>query len=168
MSGYTRTTKECTVDQLHPQLSQAIRDYLQVHNLGILESEIRLCCETVLEKHLSGKLASLLDGNPDSTSHLALLLTDEWLLWARYGDQSGVVTNAARLKGMRVKVFQSNRANDMRLEISAFIADSKEYVRGNLQLGPDPAAQKFCEAVGEAVLKLNPPPKRTRLRWFGG
>ena len=35
----------------------------------------------------------------------------------------------------------------MELEISGFMADTKEYVRGNLELGPDPAAQKFCEAV---------------------
>jgi hypothetical protein len=168
MSGYTRIAKECSRDQLHPQLSQAIRDYFQAHKLGIRESEIRLCCGTVLEKHLSGNLASLLDGDPDSTNHLALLLTDEWLIWARRGDRSGVGTCAARLKGMRLEVFRSNRAKDMVLEISAFMADSKEYVHSKLQLGPDPAAHKFCESVEQAVLRLNPPSKRTWLGLFGG
>ena len=48
MSDYTRTTKECTVDQLHPQLFQAIREYFQTHKMGLLEDEIRLCCETPL------------------------------------------------------------------------------------------------------------------------
>ena len=112
------------------------------------------------EKRPPGKLAALLDGNPDTTVHLAILLLDEWLLWARRGDQSGTLTCAARLKGLRVKVFQSRRTNDLGLEISAFIPDAREFVRGNLQLGAGPDAQKFCKAVTEAVLKLNPPVKR--------
>jgi hypothetical protein len=56
----------------------------------------------------------------------------------------------------------------MQLEVSAFIGDSKEYVRGNLELGPELAAQKFCEEVGQAVLNLNPPVKRKFPRWMGG
>ena len=45
----------------------------------------------------------------------------------------------------------------MELEISGFMADTKEYVRGSLELGPDAAAQKFCEAVIAAIQKAKPP-----------
>ncbi len=50
MSGYTRTTRDCPVSQLHPGLSQAIREYFQTHLLGDAETETRLCCETISEK----------------------------------------------------------------------------------------------------------------------
>ena len=53
----------------------------------------------------------------------------------------------------------------MELEISGFMADTKEYVRGNLEMGPEPAAQKFCEAVVPAVTDANPPSKRNSLGW---
>ena len=53
----------------------------------------------------------------------------------------------------------------MQLEVSGFMVDSKDYVRGNLEMGPDVAAQKFCEAVQKAVLKANPPAKRKFFGW---
>jgi hypothetical protein len=56
----------------------------------------------------------------------------------------------------------------MQLEVSGFIADTKEYVRGNFEMGPELAAQRFCEEVGQAVLRENPPSEKKSLRWFGG
>ena len=52
----------------------------------------------------------------------------------------------------------------MELEITGFIAGSKEYVRGNLEMGPEPAAQKFCDAVLQAVNEAKPPVKK---KFFG-
>ncbi|MGB8211917.1 MAG: hypothetical protein WCE68_00030 [Anaerolineales bacterium] len=168
MSGIIRTTRECSVSQLHPSLFQAIREFVQTNPVGDLESETRLCCETISEKQNPGKLAAFLDGDHDTIVHLAILLTAEWLIWARNGDQSGTVVAGARLKGIQVKPFVARRTKNMELEVSAYIGDSKEYVRGNLELGYQAAAQKFCEDVCQAVLQLNPPAKRTFPRWMGG
>ena len=52
----------------------------------------------------------------------------------------------------------------MELELSGFMTDTKEYIRGNLELGPDLAAQTFCEAAVAAVLKAKPPVKN---KFFG-
>ena len=163
MNGYIRTTRECSVSQLHTSLSQAVREFFQTHQLGDVDAVTRMCCETISEKHNLGRLVSILDGNPDATTHLAILLTDDWLVWARSGDQTGTVVHGAKLKGIQVKAFVSRRTKGMELEVSAFIGDSKDFVRGNFQLGPELAAQKFCEEVGQAVLKLNPPVKRNFL-----
>jgi hypothetical protein len=168
MIGYNRTTRECSANQIHPSLYPAIREYFQTHQLGDLDMETLLCCETISEKRNPGKLASFLEGNPDSITHLAILLTAEWLIWARNGDRSGTIVTGAKLKVIQVNALVARRTKGMELEVSGFIAGSKEYVRGNLEMGPDVAAQKFCEVVGQAVLKANPPAKRKFPRWMGG
>jgi hypothetical protein len=172
MSGYIRTTRICPVNQIHPGLHQAIREYFQKHQLGDPDAGALLCCETISQKQESGQLgaflAPLLDEDRDDTSHLAILLTADWLIWARRGDRSDTTVTGARLKLIKIKAFVSRRTKDMELEFTGFINDTKESVRGNLQLGPDLAAQKFCEEVGQAVLKEKPPAKRTLPKWLGG
>jgi hypothetical protein len=164
MSVYVRTTRECSVSQIQPTLYQAFRGYFQKHQLGEPETETRLCVETISEKHDPGQLdtflAPLLNGDRDTTSHLAMLLTAEWLIWARSGDQSGTVVTGARFKMIRVKAYMTRRTKNMELEVTGFVNDTKELVRGNLQMGAELAAQKFCEAVGQAVSEAHPPVKR--------
>jgi hypothetical protein len=75
MSDYYRTTRECSVRQLHPELRQAIRNYFQEHNLGDLDAETISCCETISEKKVTGRLISWLNDNSDTTIHTGILLT---------------------------------------------------------------------------------------------
>jgi len=164
MSGYTRTTRICPASHIHSSLAQVVLEYFQTHQLGDPETDTVLCCETISRRDPPGKLVSMLDGNPDTDIHLAILLTAEWLIWARHGDRTGTVITGAKLQVIKVKAFVTRRTKDMELEVSGFMADTKEYVRGNLELGPDPAAQKFCEAVMAAVLKAKPPAKN---KFFG-
>lgn len=164
MIGYTSTTRECSASRIHPSLYQAVWEFFQTHQVGDLDAETLLCCETTSEKQNPGHLASILDGNPDLTVHLAVILTAEWLIWARSGDRSGTLVTGTKLKLIQVKAFVAKRTKDMQLEVSGFMVDSKEYVRGNLEMGPETAAQKFCEAVEKTVLKANPPAKR---KFFG-
>lgn len=168
MSGFTRTTRTCPPSQIHPGLSQAVREYFQAHQLGDPDTETLHCCETMSRRATPSKLVSILAGNPDTDIHLALLLTTDWLIWARHGDRTGTVVTGARLQVIKVKAFVRRRSNDMELEISGFMADTKQYVRGSLELGPDPAAQKFCEVVVAAVLKATPPTKNRFLGMLGG
>ena len=165
MIGYTSSTRECSASQIHPSLYRATKEFFQSHQLGDMNSETLKCCETTSEKQTSSKLASFLDGNPDSIIHLAILLTAEWLIWARSGDRSDAIVTGTQLKLIRVKAFVTKRTKDMQLEVSGFMIDSKDYVRGNLEMGPDLAAQKFCEAVQKAVLQANPPAKRKVFGW---
>jgi hypothetical protein len=164
MSSFIRTTRECSVSQLNPRLTRAVEEYFQAHRLGDVNTETRLCCETISEKRMSGSLANLLEGDPDTSIHLAMLLTTDWFVWARSGDQSGVVVSGARLNVIKVKAFTSRRTKDMVLEVTGFVNESKEYVRGNLEMGPELAAQKFCEEVGQAVSKVIPKPRK---KFFG-
>ena len=172
MSSYTRTTRECHVNQIHHDLYQNIREYFQIHQLGDLDSGTLQCCETFSEKRDSGGiisfLAPLLESERDTTIHFVILMTADWLIWARRGDQSAPIVTGCQLKLIQAKVLISSHSKEFKLQISGFVADSKEYIRGTLALGPEPAAQKFCEAVVQAVNIAKPPPKSTRPKWLGG
>jgi hypothetical protein len=168
MFGYTRTTRTCPVNQIHSSLSQGVRDFFQAHQVGDPDTETLLCCETIARRDAPPRLISWLDGDPDTKIYLATILTPEWLVWARNGDQTGTVVTGAKLQVIKVKAFVRRTSKDMELEISGFMAGTKDFVRGNLELGPEPAAQKFCDAVVPAVLSAAPPSKSKFPRWLGG
>ena len=168
MFEYTRSTRIAPVSQINSSLSQAIREFFQAHQVGDPETETVLCCETIARRDDPGKLVTWLDGNVDTSVHLAIVLTKDWLIWARIGDQTGLVVTGAKLQVIKVKAFVKRSSKEMELEITGFMAGTKEYVRGNLQLGPEPAAQKFCDAVVPAVLGATPPSKSKFPRWLGG
>jgi len=167
MSDYNRTTRECRVSQLHPELLQAIQSYFQEHRLGSLEAETLMCCETISKAKDFGRLASLLKGIWDTTIHTGMLLTSQWLIWVRRGDRSGTVLTSANLKEIRVTAYKSILTQDTGLEILGYIGDSKGQMRGYIGMGPELAAQKFCDEVKEAITKVNPPPQKSWPKWLG-
>ena len=95
---------------------------------------------------------------------MAILLTAQWLIWARQGDQTGTVVIGAKLQVIKVKAYVTRRMKNMDNAALSIRGLSKEYVRGTLEMGPDPAAQKFCEAVVAAVSNSKPP---TKSKFFG-
>lgn len=166
MSNYNRTTRECSVSQLHPELRQAIRSYFQEHDLGDPETESVMCCETISEKKDVSKLVSWLGGASDATVHTGMLLTSEWLIWARRGDQSGTVVNVANLKEVQGRAYQSVITKETGLEIYGLIGASKRLVRGFVGMGEEEAAQKFVEAVVNKIAEFNPPDKKQKKGLF--
>ena len=164
MFGYARTTRICPVSQIHPDLARVIREFFQTHQLGDAESETVQCCETISTRPPPNRLVGMLDGNPDNTIHLAIVLGADWLVWARNGDQTGTIVTGAKLQVLKAKIYVRRNSKNMELEISGFMAGTKEYMRGTLELGPDADAQKFCEAVVAAILKAKPPSKT---KFFG-
>jgi len=166
MSSYNRTTRECLVRQLRPELHQAIRDYFQEQQLGDPEAEALICCETISRKKPAGRLASFLDGAGDVTVYTGMLLTPQRLIWVRSASGSDVVLTVADLKDIRVRAYTSPLTRDTGLEVFGFIGNSRGRVRGYIGMGPEAAAQKFCEAVVQAVETVNPPVKRGLPRWL--
>lgn len=168
MSDYDRTTRECTVSQLRPELFQAVRKFFQEHRLGDVETETLMCCETISKKKSAGRLGSLLNDELDTTVYTGMLLTSQWLIWVRSGDQSGTLLNAANLTEIQVKAHTSLLTKDTGLEISGHVEDSKGRVKGYVGMGSELAAQKFCEQVQQAITKVNPPAKKGLPKWLGG
>ena len=168
MAYYRRSTRECSVSQLTPTLLQAAREYFQPHNLGDLETEVRLCCETISEMKTGSWLTSWLDAGEDSTIHTGILLTGQALVWMRDGNRSGVRAVGAKLINIHARAYSSLFSHDAMLEISGLLEDSKSNIRGVIALGPEAEAQKFCEEVHLAIEKVNPTPPWKWPPWLGG
>jgi hypothetical protein len=168
MSDYDRTTRECLVSQLDPEILQALRSYFLEHQLGNLEAETLLCCETISRKKKTGRLGSWLTATSDTTIHTGILLTSQWLIWVRRGDKSGTLLTAADLKHISVKPYTSLFAKDAGLEVFGYLEGSKGPIRGYIGMGPDVATQKFCDAVKQEITRLNPPNQKTWPKWLGG
>jgi hypothetical protein len=168
MSDYNRTTRECSINQLHPELRRAIRSYFEEHNLGDLEAETLMCCETISTKKNFGGIISLLKSAEDTTIHMGMLLTSQRLIWVRRGDKSGIVLNTANLKEIQVRAYMSILAKDTGLEIFGYIGSSKSNVRGYIGMGEELATQKFWEEVQKAINSVNPPTPKKLPKWLGG
>ncbi len=175
MSNYQRSTRECSVSQLQPELLTAIREYFQNHDLGDVETECQLCCETVTESRAgigttpnmqTNWLAGWLEPRADAKEYLAVLLTSQALIWARSGAE--VRANGANLQNIQVKPAVSLFSKNTGLVVEGLIYDSKALIRGTIGMGPELAAQKFYEEVQKAVEKANPTVKRKLPGWLGG
>jgi len=154
------------VRELRPELHQAIQDYFQAQHLGDPETETLMCCETTSTKQPAGRLASWLEGGGAAVVHMGMLLTPQQLIWVRSADDADVVLAAADLKEIRVRAYTSPLTRDAGLEVSGVIGDSTGRVRGYIGMGPEAAAQKFCDAVEQAIAEVNPPVKRGLPKWL--
>jgi hypothetical protein len=168
MGDYTRSTRECSVSQVRPELHRALEDYFQKNSLGDLEAETILCCETVSEKKAGGWLATLLGGKTEPVVYTAMLLTSTHLIWARSSQQPRINVNTADLRFIHVKPYSSLFIKDTGLEISGLIGNSKGMTLGYLGMGPEPITLKFCDEVRRAIDKVNPPSPSKWPAWMGG
>jgi len=166
MSAYLRTTRECPVSQLHPELLQPIQEYFQEHRLGHLESETLICCETFSQKKEAGRTGSWLSGKPDTTIYTGIVLTSEWLIWVHFGDQSGIRLNAAHLSRIRAELYTPPFIQESGLRIAGYIEGANTLVRGYIAMGTGSVVQKFCEEVRQATVNANPSPKRDWSKWL--
>lgn len=168
MSDYIRTTRECSVNQLQPELLRAIQSYFEEHALGHWQAETLACCETISKKKTDSKTVSWLSEKQDTTVYTGILLTSEWLFWVHYGDRSGILLNAANLNEIRAEYHVSLLTKDASLEIVGYLSSTDARVHGYIALGSGPAAEKFCEAVKQAIHKANPPKGDKPFKWLSG
>jgi hypothetical protein len=168
MGDYTRSTRECSVGQVRPELLRALEEYFQKNSLGDLEAETLLCCETVSEKKEMGRLVTWLGGKAEPLVYTAMLLTSTHLVWARGSQQTSINVNAADLKFIRVKPFASLFITDSGLEISGLLGNTRGMALGYIGMGPEPITQKFCDEVRQAIDKVNPPSSSKWPAWMGG
>lgn len=167
MSDYNRSTIECSVKQLRPELRRALDEYFQKNSLGDIETETVMCCETVSERKEPNWLASLFGEKVGPPIYTATLLTSAQLIWARGTLQSEIRVTGADLKFIRAKPYSSMFMSDNGLQVSGIIANSAT-ASGYIGMGPEPAAQKFCEEVRQAIAKVNPSSTRKWPSWMGG
>jgi len=168
MNNYRRTTRECTVAQLRPDLACAIRDYAKQQQWSNLEAEVVMCCETTSEKISANWLDAVLSGDVDEITYLALIVTPQRLIWARSGKRAGTTAVSAQFKDVNLKIFTPKHTQDIGVDVFGHMEGTRERVSGQLLLGSGLIAQKFSEEVMRTIDNLKPPSsEKPRRKWFG-
>jgi hypothetical protein len=170
MSKILRTTRECPFGGLDRKLLSAFREFFREHDLGEPAEETVLCCETVTERGGLSRLAAWLDGSPDTTERLGLVLTRKSLVWGHAGDRSDAKVFGIGLKDLRVVHYKTLFSKNSWLELSGTLIGGKKNVHGDLGLGVEEPAVRFCQRVVEEAGKAKPPRKKRSipwLNWFG-
>jgi hypothetical protein len=167
MSHYQRTTRECTLAELRPELAEAIRVYAQRQQWDNLEAEVVACCETTTERTSTNRLDAWLNGSAATISHLALVATPQRLIWAYGSDRARAGAASAQYQEMRLKIFRPKLTAGIAVDIYARMDGTREKTGGRFMLDDSPAAREFCEAVRRATAPLRlPSEEKPRRRWF--
>jgi hypothetical protein len=176
MSHTQRTTRECTLDELRPELAEAVRAYAQRQQWPNLETEVVACCETTSERISSNRLDAWLNGGAISLSYLALVATPDRLIWAFSGEASSpgaasagaasAGAASAPFKQMRLKIFTPKTTAGIAVEIFARMDGSRDKTGGRFMLDDSPAARHFAEEIKRITDPLYTP-ERPRRKWFG-
>ncbi len=85
MGDYRRSTRECNFEQLRPEIVTALRDHIQRYELGDVERETLICCETTNERikkpGLFEKLfIKLIGGDLNPVHYLGIVVTPRYLI----------------------------------------------------------------------------------------
>ncbi len=156
MGDYQRSTRECNFDRLRLEIVEAIRAHAQQHELGDVEREALICCETTNEKKKSsGLFSKLAGGDPDKVHYTGIVVTPRWLIWATSGAKRGVVVLSSRLRDTEVRDYEATPSykllQDTGLEVVGFFSGSLERAQAFIGLGPEPAAQNLRSVLKQAI-----------------
>jgi hypothetical protein len=149
MGDYLRVTRECTLDSMHPELAAAIRAHIERYELDDVIGPALICCETT-----STKQTKRLFGSKTEVEIAGVVLAPQWLIWAggKEGEPLGALS--ARLHDIRVEDYEKSHMYKMIQDtgLNVFGFQTAEGL-GSIfvGLGPEPAAQKFRDALKEAV-----------------
>lgn len=152
MGDYHRVTRECTLDNMIPELATAIHAHIESYELGDVLASVLICCETI-----STKQKKKLFGNKTEVEIGSVILTSKWLIWAggKENEKAGVLS--ARLQNLRVEDYEKTKMykmiQDTGLNVFGFqTANGLGDVF--IGLGAEPAAQKFRDMLKEAIVQV--------------
>lgn len=145
MGDYKRTTRECTLDSLRPELAAALRAHVEKYNLGDILSDARLCIETTSEKIKKGFFGG------GETIYSAAVLTKGWLVWANSGTNVKPHALSARLNQITAQDYaKSSFAKmipDTGVNVNGLKTDTPEAGTTFIGLEENAAGIKFREAL---------------------
>lgn len=149
MGDYTRTTRECTIESMRPDLSAAIRAHVEKYNLGDILAKASMCIETTSVKAKKGLFGKA------ETIYTGAVLTTGWLVWASGTDSASIGVLSARLGQITVQDYaQSSFAKfvaDTGLNVNGLYTDTNDPGSAFIGLEENSAGRAFREAVIKAV-----------------
>ena len=149
MGEFKRSSRECLPSELRSDIRSSMCKAAAARGID-LDAPV-YCCETVTESSKRGFFAAMRGTDPDPTHYIGVVLTSEWLVWARSGPKSGILVQMAALKDLTVSDYDSRVGDDTGVQLSGMINDAPKRVTVFLGLGSDPAAGKFKLALKSAL-----------------
>ena len=156
MGDYRRSTRECNFEQLRPEIVTALRDHIQRYELGDVERETLICCETTNERiKKPGLFDRLIGGDLGPVHYVGIVVTPRYLIWARSGTKDGVTVLSARLRECEVLDYantpQAQLMPDTGLEVTAMFTGATQRGQTFIGLGPEPSAQNLRQILKQAM-----------------
>jgi hypothetical protein len=149
MGDYKRTTRECTLDSMRPELSAAMRAHVLEYNLGDILSGAVMCVETESEK-----IKKRLFGGGE-TIYTAAVLTKDWLVWANCGTKVTPHAMSARLSQITVQDYATSSfaklIPDTGVNVNGLKTDTPEAGTTFIGLEENAAGRKFRDELIAAV-----------------
>jgi hypothetical protein len=158
MGEWNRTTRQCTLEGISPELHAAIQAHIESYNLGSILSDYRMCIETASQKKKKGFF-----GKGDQSVLAAAILTSTWLVWAVRGDRSGTAALSARLDELVVADYAASPGYkllpDSGIELTGVFTgrvgmEGNQRVSMFIGLGEEPAALEFKETLFRALQNM--------------
>jgi hypothetical protein len=140
------------MDDLNTGLKGALRAHALKHQLGNIESDILICCETTSINQKSG-----LFGATKDTSLSAAYLTPRWLVWVDTNDRNKPLVSSAQLKQINIHDYELSVLYKIKpdhgLHITGRYTDVTQTGIVFLGIGSDPGGRKFREILGQTLKK---------------
>ncbi len=154
MNAYTRTTRECTLGDLHPNLASAIRKHLEMYNLEDGVSSHLICCEITSTRRKTGLFA-----NGDETKITGMLVTTQLLVWTNGKKKGKFSVTSALLRNIDSHDFENSamyQVNpDSGINIAGRYTDVTIQGQSFIGLGTDSAGEKFRQVLQHAIQKAH-------------
>lgn len=149
MGDYIRTTRECTLDSMRPDLSAELRAHVEKYNLGDILSKPVMCIETTSVKAKKGLFGK------EETSFTGAVLTKGWLIWTTITPKGPAGVLSARLNQITVQDYAQSSFGkmvpDTGLNVNGLYTDTKEAGSAFIGLEDNLSGKAFKESVIKAV-----------------
>jgi len=152
MNTYTRSTRECTFVDLHPELVTAIREHIDKYKLKGIETTLRICCETTSITQKTGLFT-----NSSETTITGMIVTAQLLIWTNGKKKDKPTVRSALLRNIDVQDFENTAMYhvnpDSGINITGRYTDVTKQGQTFIGLGTDPAGEKFRQVLQHAIQK---------------
>ncbi len=153
MDSTTRITRECSINELNPALRDAMRAHIVQYQLGPIEDDILMCCETTSIRQKTG----LFGGTEDSIS--AVFVTPKWLVWADSVKRNAATIGAGQLKQISIRDYKTTAMYavipDMGINVTGRFTDVNKTGAVFIGLGLQADGQKFQQILEDAIKKAS-------------
>lgn len=154
MSTYTRSTRECTFDDMPPEVHAAIQNHIEKYRLGKIESSHPICFKTTSTWKKTGLFA-----NGYETTITGMLITSHLLVWTGEMKNGKPVVMSALLRNIDVQDFENTAMYgvnpDSGINISGRYSDVTKQGLSFIGLGTDSAGEKFRQILQLAIQKIH-------------